>query len=156
MSEIKKFSFAERVRLNDDMTSLVETPYIRWRTTADVAEPRLVDLPIEGRLQEQEMDLLNRFADPTLSDLAYQTIAEELIAIVQERVAAPAGTTNIAKGDFVQLRGGEIAKVQNIVTGIVQVKRKSGQTKKIRVTRLSRIGKHQGKPAFGFLSPKQD
>ncbi len=152
MSEIKKFSFIERVRLNDDMASLVETPYICWRNTADVAEPRLPDLNVEGHLQEQETELLNRFSDPTLSDIAYQTISEQLI----ERVGVASGRLNIAKGDFVQLRGGEIAKVQSNLNGIVQVKRKNGQIKKIRVPRLSRIGKHQGKPAFGFLSLKQE
>ncbi len=152
MSEIKKFSFTERVRLNDDMASLAETPYICWRKTADVAEPWLPDLNVEGRLQEQEMQLLNRFSDPTLSDIAYQTISEQLI----ERAMVSSGQLNIAKGDFVQLRGGEIAKVRSNLNGIVQVKRKNGQIKKIRVQRLSRIGKHQGKPAFGFLSLTQN
>ncbi len=152
MSEIKKFSFTERVRLNDDMASLVETPYIRWRNTADVVEPRLPDLNVEGRLQEQEMQLLNRFSDPTFSNIAYQTISEQLI----ERAFVASGQLNIAKGDFVQLRSGEITKVQSNLNGIVQVKRKNGQIKKIRVQRLSRIGKHQRKPAFGFLSPKDD
>jgi len=156
MSESKKFTFAERVRLNDEMASLVEVPYILWRTTADVAEPQLPNLTVEGRLQEQEANLLNRFSDSTLSDLAYETVSEELLQILQERPMIRPGTTNIAKGDFVQLRSGDIVKVREIVKGIVRAKRKDGSSRKIRVTRLVRIGKHQGRPAFGFLSPKQD
>ena len=156
MSEIKKFTFAERVRLNDDMAALVEVPYILWRNTADVAEPQLPNLTVEGHLQEQETNLLNRFSDSTLSDLAYETVSEELLQILQERPMIRPGATNIAKGDFVQLRDGEIGKVKNIVNDILQVKKKNGQIKKIRVTRVVRIGKHQGKPAFGFLTPRQD
>lgn len=156
MSEIKKFTFSETVRLNDEMASLVETPYICWRRAEDVAEPQMPNLTVEGRLQEQETNLLNRFSDSTLSDLAYETVSEELLHALQERPMIRPGTTNIAKGDFVQLRSGEIAKVRDVASGIVRVKRKDGSTKKIRVTRLSRIGKHQSKPAFGFLSPKDD
>ena len=157
MSEINKlFSFSERVRLNDEAASMPEVPYVDWRRTADVVEPQLGDIVADERLREQETELLNRFSDTTLSDIAYETISEQLLSGIEERVAAPAGQANIAKGDFVQLRAGEIAKVQSNLKGIVQVKRKNGQIKKIRVTRLSRIGMHQGKPAFGFLSPKQD
>ena len=156
MSEIKKFTFSERVRLNDDMASLVEVPYICWRTTADVAEPQMPNLTVEGRLQEEETNLLNRFSDSTLSDLAYETVSEELLQTLQERPMMRPGMTNIAKGEFVQLRSGDIVRVRAIVNGIVQAKRKDGSARKIRVTRLVRIGKHQGKPAFGFLSPRQD
>ena len=156
MSENKLFSFSERVRLNDEADAMQETPYVSWRRTGDCVEPQLGDIVTDERLREQETELLNRFSDTTLSDIAYETISEQLISGIEERVAAPAGRANIAKGDFVQLRDGEVTKVQSILKGIVQVKRKNGQTKKIRVPRLSRIGKHQGKPAFGFLSPKQD
>ncbi len=156
MSEIKKFTFAERVRLNDDMAALVEVPYILWRNTADVAEPQLPNLTVEGHLQEQETNLLNRFSDSTLSDLAYETVSEELLQILQERPMIRPGATNIVKGDFVQLRSGDIVKIREIVKGIIKTKRKDGSARKIRVTRLVRIGKHQGRPAFGFLSPKQD
>ncbi len=157
MSEIKKlFSFSERVRLNDEADAMPEVPYVSWRRTGDVVEPQLGDIVADERLKEQETELLNRFSDTTLSDIAYETISEELISGIEERVAVAPGKTNITKGDFVQLRDGDVAKVQSNLNGIVKVKRKNGQTKKIRVTRLSRIGKHQGKPTFGFLSPKGD
>jgi len=114
------------------------------------------EIVLPENLQDYEAALLNRFDDETLSDLAFNEWSQELLDYIEERAAVAPGQTNITKGDFVQLVTGELAKVQKIVSGIVQVKRKSGETKKIRVTRLSRIGKHQGKPAFGFLSPRQD
>lgn len=157
MSEIKKLTFNERVRLNDEMSEFPETPYIQWRETADVVEPRLVDFHPDERLQEQETELLNRFSDSTLSDLAYQTAAKDLIETIDERVAVGRpGILNIQKGDFVRLESGELAKVQNVVRGIVQVKRDNGEIKKIEVVQLARIGKFKGRPAFGSLTLKQN
>ena len=113
------------------------------------------EIVLPENLQEYEAALLNRFDDETLSNLAFHEWSQELLDFIDEAVAT-AGTVNINKGDWVQLVTGELAKVQKIVSGIVQAKRNSGETKKIRVTRLSRIGKHKGKPTFGFLSPRQD
>lgn len=113
------------------------------------------EIVLPENLQEHEAALLNRFDDETLSNLAFHEWSQELLDYIDEAVAT-AGTANISRGDWIQLGTGELAKVQKIVGGIVQAKRKSGETKKIRVTRLSRIGKHQGKPTFGFLSPRQD
>ncbi len=161
MSETKKLSFSERVRLNDEMAALPETPYISWRDTADVVEPQLVELHPDEHLQEQETELLNRFSDSTLSDLAYQTISQQLIETIDktidERVAVGTpGVLNIQKGDFVRLPSGELAKVQRVVNGVVQAKRDNGEIKKIRVIELARIGKFKGRPAFGSLSLKRN
>ncbi len=108
------------------------------------------EIVLPENLQKYEAALLNRFDDETLSNLAFHEWSQELLDFIDEAVAA-VGATNINKGDWIQLGSGELAKVQKIVGGIVQAKRKSGEIKKIRVTRLSRIGKHQGKPTFGFL-----
>ncbi len=143
-----QLSFSERVRLNDEMSSLKEQPLVRLEGVH--AQPNLDEIVLPDNLRENEQELLNRFDDPTLSDLAYEQWSEELV----EAVAV--GALNIKKGDWIQLFTGEMAKVQDIARGLVMAKRKTGAIKKIRVTRLSRIGKHQGKPAFGFLSPKQD
>jgi hypothetical protein len=113
------------------------------------------EIVLPNNLAECETQLLNRFDDQTLSNLAFQEWSQELLDYIEE--AAPTtGILSITKGDWVQLQNGELIKVQNVVNGIVQAKRAGGELKKIRITRLSRIGKHQGKPAFGFLSPRQD
>lgn len=189
----KKFSFSERVKLNDEITALSEGPYIRWLTEAPVPPPveRFVkrhkdefvakhgkkrgtslafaightqfkkgnleqnEIVLPTNLQEYETELLNRFDDVTLSDLAFHEWTQELVDHIEEAVAV-AGRMTIRKGDWVRLHSGEIAKVQKSDAAMVHVKRKDGTIKKIRVPRLSRIGKHQGKPAFGFLRPRQD
>jgi len=114
------------------------------------------EIVLPENLQEYEAALLNRFDDETLSNLAFHEWSQELLDYIEERAAVAPGRTNITKGDFVQLANGEITKVQKIVSGVVHIKKKNGQIEKITVPRLSRIGKHQGKPAFGFLSPRQD
>ena len=188
MTDLKQqFTFTERVRLNDEMSSLKEEPLVVLEVPAPVErfvkkhkdefvskhgekkgmslafaightqhqkgnlEQNEIVLP--DNLRECEQELLNRFDDETLSNLAYEQWTKELLGHVEEAVAA-AGQLNIRKGDWVQLSSGEIAKVQDLARGLVMVKRKSGEIKKIRVPRLLRIGKHQGKPAFG-LAPKQ-
>lgn len=190
MSDLKQqFTFTERVRLNDEMSSIKVEPLVRLEGVPAPVE-RFVkkhkdefvskhgekkgmslafavghtqfkkgnleqnEIVLPDDLRENEQELLNRFDDATLSDLAYEQWSQELVDHIDE--AAVAGAININKGDWIQLFTGEMAKVQDITRGLVMVKRKTGAIKKIRVTRLSRIGKHQGKPAFGFLSPKQD
>lgn len=111
------------------------------------------EIVLPDNLREFEQEMLNRFDDPTLSDLAYEQWSQELVDRIEEAVAT---AINIKKGDWIQLFTGELAKVQDIARGLVMAKRKTGEIKKIRLTRLSRIGKHKGKPAFGFLSLKQD
>lgn len=188
--QIKQFSFAERIRLNDEMNSLQEGPYVRLEAVPAPVE-RFVkkhkdefiskhgkekgmslafaightqfkkgnleqnEIMLPDNLREYEQQLLNRFGDKTLSNLAYEQWSQELVDHIEEATAT-AGKLNIRKGDWVQLFSGELAKVQDVARGLVMAKRKSGEIKKIRVTRLARIGKHQGKAAFGFLSPKQD
>ncbi len=155
MSENTNFSFTERVHLNDQMAALPEGPYIRFVAEGPGTLPEY-EVTLPNNLAEHEAALLDRFDDETLSDLAFHEWSQELLDYIEERAAVAPGQTNIAKGDFVQLVSGEITKVQKIVSGVVQIKKKNGQIEKITVTRLARIGKHKGKPAFGFLSPRQD
>ena len=190
MTDLKQqFTFAERVRLNDEMSSLKEEPLVCLEGVPAAVE-RFVkkhkdefvskhgekkgmslafaightqhqkgnleqnEIMLPDNLRECEQEMLNRFDDKTLSNLAYEQWSEELLGHVEEAVAT--GALNVRKGDWVRLFTGELAKVQDLARGLVMVKRKSGEIKKIRLTRLARIGKHKGKPAFGFLSPKQD
>lgn len=160
MSEfkIKKFSFSERVQLNAEMDALMEGPYVRWRDTEESVEPQLPNVDVDAGLQPEETNLLNRFNDGTLSDVAYETISAALMSGIEvdEAVATAPRVANIRKGDWVQFRDGEITKVQDVSRGSVRVKKEDGTRGTIDVRRLSRIGKFKGKAAFGFLSLSRD
>lgn len=201
MSEVnKKFTFSERVRLNDEMAALPEGPYVRWLNEAPGTPPEVErfvkrhkdefiakhgkkkgtslafaightqfkrgnleqnEIVLPDNLEEQEADLLNRLDDATLCDDSVDYLTNAILLALAtvdgvDEAVATAGQTNINKGDWVQFQNDDVAKVQNVVGDKVTVKTKSGKTQDISRMRLSRIGKFQGKPAFGFLSPKQD
>ena len=160
MSElkIKKLSFTERVQLNDAMDALVEGPYLRWRDTEESVKPQLPNVDVDERLQQEEMNLLNRFNDGTLSNAAYETLTRALMSGIEvdEAVAVASRAPGVRKGNWVQFPDGQIAKVQDVSRGSVRVNHEDGTRGTIDVRRLSRIGKFKGKAAFGFLSPSRD
>ena len=150
----RKLSFAECLRLSEAFEQLEEGPYVPWSGASN----NVLDTPdifLPQRLIEAEAELLNRFDDETLSDEAYEQTAGELVELIDEAVAT-AGQININKGDWVRLRDDEIVKVQNVSGGVVTTKTKAGRVERIKQATLARIGKFQGKPAFGFLTPKMN
>lgn len=150
----KKLTFSEQASLNAAMGELEEGSQLCWNEGSGEVEALGVDLPT--RLAEAETELLNRFDDDTLSDEAYEQFASEMVEMLKEAVAVRAGQLNIQKGDWVRLSDGEIAKVQDASGGVIKVKRRNGKIEQVRRITLGRIGKYQGKPAFGHLTPKRD
>jgi tRNA splicing endonuclease len=153
----QKMKFSERLELNRAFEQLEEGPYIPWAEAShDISEPPNLDLP--QRLIEAEMELLNRFSDETLSDEAYEQTAGELVDLIDEAVAMRPGTLNVQKGDWVRLKNDTLAKVVDMTSGqsVLKVKNKSGRITFVKKTLLGRIGKYQGKPAFGYLTLKGD
>lgn len=151
----RKLSFAECLRLSEAFEQLEEGPYIPWANASnDVLDTPDVFLP--QRLIEAEAELLNRFDDDTLSDEAYEQTAGELVELLDEAVAATRGQININKGDWVRLRNDTLAKVVDMTANgaTLKVKNKSGRIRYVKRITLARIGKYQGKPAFGFITPK--
>ncbi|GAF73523.1 unnamed protein product [marine sediment metagenome] len=151
-----KLSFSECLSLNEALKELEEGPQIHWAEGSAGIEAPDIDLP--QRLIEAETELLNRFADETLSDEAYEQTAGELVELLDEAVAMRPGTLNVQKGDWVRLKNDTLAKVVDMTSGqsVLKVKNKSGRITFVKKMLLARIGKYKGKPAFGYISPRSD